>query len=138
VRSGQNQREKYQGSAFPFCETSEDFTEAVKHRKITRAGPEVIKILADLKPWKGGNRSLRAIHDMNILDKHQALVPVIAGGISPAMKIAFNPGAPTDIPRIGSKISHDGQSLMILPPVSNLPIGMELPADWVITFDAKA
>jgi hypothetical protein len=123
---------------FPFCETPKDFAEAVKRRKLTRAGPEVIKILAGLKPWKGGNPLLRAIHDMDILDKHQALVPIIAGGISPAMKIAFNPAAPTDIPRVGSKITHDGQSLIVMPPVSNLPTGKELPADWAITFDSEA
>jgi hypothetical protein len=123
---------------FPFCETSSVFTEAIRRRKLHRAGQEVVKTLADLKPWKDGNPKLRAIHDMDILDKHQALVPVIAGGISPAMKIAFNPDQPTDIPRIATKIDRDGQSLMVMPPVSNIPLGTELPADWVITFDAKA
>jgi hypothetical protein len=39
---------------FPFCATSSDFKEAIKRRKLNRADPEVVKILADLKPWKGG------------------------------------------------------------------------------------
>jgi hypothetical protein len=123
---------------FPFSATANELPEMIKRRNMNRAGTHVTKMIIDLAPYKGGNTMLRSIHDMNILDKHQTLVPVIAGGISPAMTIAFDPARPTDIPRIPTKIDRDGQSLVVMPPISNLPLGTELPADWAITFDANA
>jgi len=126
------------GVYFPFCDDATGLPEMIKRRNLHRAGPEVVKIISDLKPYRGGNDALRAIHDMNILDKHRALVPVIAGGASPAAMIGFNPAQPTNVPSIKSKIHRDGQYLVVMPPVSNLPPGTELFAEWVIIFGTEA
>jgi hypothetical protein len=123
---------------FPFAKNAETLPGMIKSKNLNRAGPEVVKIIIDLKPYKDGNSLLRAIHDMNILDKHQALVPIIAGGASPAVRIAFNPSNPTTVPSIRTRISRDGQQLVTMPPVSNLPIGTELDAEWAMLFDVDA
>jgi hypothetical protein len=43
------------------------------------AAPAVISaIVNEIKPYKGGNDPLRALHDLDITDKHHLLVPVIS------------------------------------------------------------
>jgi hypothetical protein len=41
-----------------------------------RCGNDVVKVLKSLQPYKGGNKLLRTIHDMDIADKHQSLITV--------------------------------------------------------------
>lgn len=126
------------GVYFPFCENESGLADMIKHRKIDRAGPETVAMIKELQPYRGGNDWLRAIHDMNILDKHQALVPVVAGGATPAATIAFTPEAPTNVPSVRSKIDRDGQCLLVMPPIANLPVGTELEAEWHIIFGEDA
>jgi hypothetical protein len=123
---------------FPFSENESGLLEMIKSKNLNRAGPEVVRMVIDLKPCRDGNKLLRAIHDMDVLDKHQALVPVVAGGASPAARIAFNATNPTNVQPVRTRIEHNGQSVMVMPPVSNLPIGTELDAEWAIVFDAAA
>ena len=61
---------------FPFAKTRDDLVIAIKRARIDRAGPEVVTIIRSLKPYKGGDDTLRAIHDLNIMDKHKLLIPI--------------------------------------------------------------
>ena len=81
---------------------------------------------------------LRAIHDFDIIDKHQTLMPVILAGTSPEGIISFFGNEPTNVPPIPSKILGDGQPLMVTMPMSNLPIGTKLPARWDLVFGSDA
>jgi hypothetical protein len=123
---------------FPFCADPADLNAMIKRRGLYIAGPEAVEAIESLKPYKGGNTALRAIHDLDILDKHQALVPVISGGTSPAAMISFFGNSPTPVLEIASKIDRDGQALMVMPPVLNIPLGTELPAKWHIMFGSEA
>ncbi len=59
---------------FPFAKDEEDLKKFVAdHRK--RLGPAVAKAILALKPFKGGNLGLRGLHDLDIDDKHETLLP---------------------------------------------------------------
>jgi hypothetical protein len=123
---------------FPFCDGQADLTEMVRRRNLHKAGPQVVSLIESLQPYRGGNSLLRAIHDFDIIDKHQTILPVLAGGTSPEGLISFFGNDPTMVPAISSRIRKAGQYLMVMPPVSNLPIGTKLPARWHLVFDANA
>ncbi len=41
----------------------------------SRLGADVVGAIRDLKPFKGGNKLLRGLHDLDVLDKHRLIVP---------------------------------------------------------------
>lgn len=61
---------------FPFASKGDDLDLMIKKRNIDRASTEVVDIIRSLKPYTGGNETLRAIHDFDIMDKHKLLIPV--------------------------------------------------------------
>jgi hypothetical protein len=61
---------------FPFCEVIEDLEKEIKRRHLDRADPAAVDLVRALKPYKGGNIELRALHDLDIQDKHRMLIPV--------------------------------------------------------------
>lgn len=62
---------------FPFAETVADFPEMIKKRNFHRAGPEAIKLIEKIGPYRGGDHILRMVHDADINDKHKGLVPLV-------------------------------------------------------------
>lgn len=72
---------------FPFCDDASYIDTMIKRRHFFRAGPNAVAVLKTLAPYKGGNAALRAIHDLDIRDKHQTLIPVFASGITPTATI---------------------------------------------------
>lgn len=120
---------------FPFCDQKENLDKVIRDRNMHRAGSDVVKRIKALKPYKGGNEILRAIHDLDIKDKHTALIPVLSGGVSPGANVRFSEhGDVTPIPSIQSKIDDDGQALLITVPITGLPLGAELPARFHFMF----
>jgi hypothetical protein len=81
---------------FPFCRSAEDLDTAIRLRQFDRAGERAVQVLRGLKPYRGGNAALRAIHDLDIQDKHTSLilalttvsVPIIR---TPHISFAGNP-----------------------------------------------
>jgi hypothetical protein len=65
------------GVYFPFARDASDLDTMIKARNMNRAAPEVVELIRSMAPFSGGNHALRAIHDLDIQDKHQALI--IAG-----------------------------------------------------------
>lgn len=67
---------------FPFCEEADYLDKMIKQRHFERAGDAAVKLIKELQPYIGGNLILRAIHDLDIQDKHQMLIPtpVAVGG----------------------------------------------------------
>jgi len=63
---------------FPIRDTRNDLVIAVKGALISQASKEVANFIVDVvKAYKGGNDALWALHDLNILDKHRLLLPVM-------------------------------------------------------------
>lgn len=64
---------------FPFRDTIKNLDAALTERKINVAAPRLFDgILTDIKPYRGGNDSLRRLHDLDIADKHFLLTPVVS------------------------------------------------------------
>src|SRR3990167_2635239 len=63
---------------FPFAESETELEGQIRWRHMDRAKPEVVDLVRSFKPYIGGNLALRGIHDLDIIDKHRALVPVHA------------------------------------------------------------
>lgn len=62
---------------FPFAATEGKLDDAIKSKCFSKAGEDAVDLLRHFAPYKGGNDPLRAIHDMDISDKHTALMVVI-------------------------------------------------------------
>ena len=59
---------------FPFARKEEDFEKRLIDTGFARAGHEALKLIREIKPYPGGNDLLRAIHDLDIRDKHKRLI----------------------------------------------------------------
>lgn len=126
------------GVYFPFAERETDLPEMIRKRNFQRAGAAAVRLVKELKPFPGGNVSLRGLHDLDILDKHKSLVPVLGAATSPTATIRFYGGEPTNLPVLRSAITHDGQIVWLMPAVSNIPLGSELPFGLEINFGDDA
>jgi hypothetical protein len=63
---------------FPFSEAEGELELMIRKRKFDRAATEAVTLLRALQPYKGGNILLRALHELDIMDKHQLIIPVNA------------------------------------------------------------
>lgn len=73
---------------FPFAKTAGDLDKMIEKR-FGDAPDEAKDLVRHFKPYPGGNDVLRGIHELDIIDKHQALLPTAGyirhptGGVSP-------------------------------------------------------
>lgn len=75
------------GVYFLFAKSAEELEKQIKLKKFTKASPEAVQIVQELKPYIGGNVYLRAIHDLDIQDKHQQLIPQNFSVASPLLRM---------------------------------------------------
>jgi hypothetical protein len=61
--------------AFPFTEKAEDFEDKLK-RRVAGASQAAKDKIRMIKPYPGGNDTLWGLHSLDIVDKHQLLIPV--------------------------------------------------------------
>lgn len=71
ARSGGNTNNVY----FPFAGSAEEFELAARRKNFHRAGEEAMAVLERIRPYAGGNVLLRGLHDLDICDKHRAIIP---------------------------------------------------------------
>lgn len=64
------------GVYFPFAEDKTGLNEMIKRKKFHRATQEAQDLLWAHEPFKGGNGLLRGLHDLDIMEKHQVILPV--------------------------------------------------------------
>lgn len=55
----------------------------IHSKKFDRAADDVVDLLRYFKPYREGNTALRYVHDLDILDKHKALIPVARNALFP-------------------------------------------------------
>jgi hypothetical protein len=123
--NGGNDKDVY----FPFCNSVDDLDETIRKRKIDRAASDVVDLIRSFKPYKGGNVALRAIHDLDIMDKHKALIPTaemmgLPNFTSAALTFTNN--------RIGP--IRDGMVAIRMPAASKLRVGQELEGKFHLLF----
>jgi len=121
--------------SFPFSTREEDLSKAIKERNFHLAGADVVQATRRLKPYSGGNLALRAIHDVDLADKHQSLLPVIRGIHVPIREI-LGAGSDFPMPQLSTLVVKDGQIIVGLPAraAPHLSLGAELPFRSVLTF----
>jgi hypothetical protein len=59
---------------FPFCQSADGLEDMIQKSQFHRAGEQAVQVLRGLKPYRGGNADLRAIHDLDVQDKHKSLI----------------------------------------------------------------
>lgn len=59
---------------FPFAESKEELPTQITTKHFDRAGDDAVSLLKEFAPHKGGNEKLRAIHDLDIRDKHKSII----------------------------------------------------------------
>ena len=64
---------------FPFANSESELDKQIKDKNFDRTSPTAIAELKKLQPYKGGNRLLRGLHDLDVMDKHQLILPTIHG-----------------------------------------------------------
>jgi hypothetical protein len=119
---------------FPFCASAAHLSQMIRDRKVYRAGADVVRLIESMKPYTGGNIVLRAIHDLDVTDKHQALLPVIGAASVPLGEI-FKTNLPPNVGNWQSLIDHDGQMIIGTPDILGIPLGTELPARFFLALD---
>lgn len=97
------------GVQFPFANSEANLETIIKEKRFHRASTAAQDLLRTMRPYTGGNKLLRGLHDLNLRDKHNDLIEVntLAGyqGTIDAGFVRFGDIAGT--PR-------DGQSVMIV------------------------
>lgn len=73
------------GVYFPFSVSETELDGQIAQKKFHKAGPAAVQLVKDLMPYHGGNTFLRAIHDLDIADKHQKLIPQTQSVASPIL-----------------------------------------------------
>lgn len=114
---------------FPFAKDATELEKMIKARHIDRAGSDIVELVQALKPYKGGNTKLRAIHDLDISDKHRALIPV-ANKFSP---VDFKIGGNSFIGNSEGRFL-DGDIFLLTRSSSGFKVGQEFPGTGDLSF----
>lgn len=65
-------------TSFFVRDTREELVAAISSGEIKIAGQDICDLISDtIKPYKGGNDPLWALHQLDIMDKHKLLIPTI-------------------------------------------------------------
>lgn len=59
---------------FPFAKSKEQFPDQIKRKNFHKAGEDAVALIKKFEPYSDGNRMLRAIHDLDIQDKHTGIL----------------------------------------------------------------
>lgn len=115
---------------YPFCKDQSALHQTIRSRRLSGIGRDFIKFIEQTAPYKGGNNGLRALHDLDILDKHQRLVTTIS-----VVQMDW-PVPITDGSKFWSGIAQDGQKLIIFPRAfaPNISIGAKIRSEFLVVF----
>jgi hypothetical protein len=134
VRIAHGETVSLDGVYFPFCWSESELPKMIKKRGLDGTGEAVIRAIHACAPYPNGNDGLRAIHDLDVLDKHQTLIPVLqAISIRPA--VASFGKVQYQLPAVSSKITHNRQLLQAIIAPMALPVGARVPCDFALLFD---
>ena len=122
---------------FPFGNDEAGLDEMIKKRHIDRAGEKVVEIVKSLKPFKGGNILLRALHDLDITDKHKSLIPVAHYAGIKGFQMSNASGPMLTIQNMHCGPIRDGMVLMSLPPAGNVSVGQSFQPSLKLTLNEE-
>ena len=67
-----------EGLKFPFADTEAKYADQIRNGHVRRLGSDVQAALLEVKAFRGGNDELRGLHELNNIDKHRLIIPVMA------------------------------------------------------------
>jgi hypothetical protein len=117
---------------FPFAVDAVELEKEIKKRNLHRINPDALALVRSLKPYRGGNVDLRALHDLDVHDKHKGPIALINAVTTPSFALKLG-NRVNPIPSWNSAIK-DGLWLMMMPACDNIPLGTEIPALYRFAF----
>lgn len=117
------------GVYFPFAADANALNDQIKAKNFHRAPAAAVALLRHLQPYKSGNRALRAIHDLDVHDKHELLIPVVHG-VRPGRIVIGDPDNPTAT-LVGNSFYGKGPIFRVQ---EGLPVRTEEPLQPMILF----
>lgn len=88
------------GDQFPVSDTAKAYKDA-RPRIVARVGPDALKLLDALEPYKGGCDAIWRLHRLNITDKHRALMTIGITGQGRRL-LKHMPEEPATLPNEGT------------------------------------
>lgn len=85
------------GVYFPFAKDKDGLKEQIKNKKFHRASLSAQDLLKKTMPYWGGNGALRGLHELDIQDKHQLILPVYPVIVVERMYIRFGRSDKIDV-----------------------------------------
>ena len=64
--------------SFPFAKSAAELGDQIRRKNFHWCGEDAVSLVTEFAPYVGGNEQLRAIHDLDMIDKHRGLMPVPA------------------------------------------------------------
>jgi hypothetical protein len=109
---------------FPFCKSPDELDAMIRERHFHRAGEDAVALIREAKPYIGGNATLRAMHDLDIQDKHTALIPTfmqVGGPIlsrwdddgTPNLSFVGDPTMPSELKLVFPAGPFAGQEILV-------------------------
>ncbi|MFA7264643.1 MAG: hypothetical protein WC068_16620 [Caulobacter sp.] len=71
------------GVYFPIAESADFLDEMIRRKNFYRASNEAVALLKRIAPFRGGNALVRGLHDLDVLDKHNDLIPTFQAANMP-------------------------------------------------------
>jgi hypothetical protein len=135
VRHCDPNRQSYNHVHFIIRESKDEFESSLP-KNIKGASSEARRIIENLKPYKGGDEAFWRLHQLDILDKHKAIIPVGSAYRSVGIAINFERMFPNDPKVAGFKT----RPVFVKPADRLFPLkdGAELfkaPLNQVLPFD---
>jgi hypothetical protein len=102
---------------FPFSDSKEELSAQIDNKKFYRAGDDAVALLEKFQPYRGGNEKLRAIHDLDIRDKHKSIIETqrVLHDLNLAYRLDEGPSPPIAVKVTNSHEFLDG-------PLAGMPL----------------
>lgn len=98
IHNGSTSKTKISETYFPISASKASFESEVP-KKLAHVSAKHVQMIRRLQPYRGGTlAALRDLHDLDILDKHRAIVPVGAALKHVTINLSSRP-QPTGFPR---------------------------------------
>lgn len=122
---------------FPFADSEFQLPARIKSRGFHKAGDAAVDLVKKLRPYKGGNIALCAVHNLDIRDKHQSLL-LVAHGVKLDLSGLSNQADSQTREKLANwstRISVDGQEVVIMPGSWSPPLGTKIKATYLFGLD---
>jgi hypothetical protein len=74
---------------FPFANSEDELPQQIKSKNFERCGQAAVTLLKSIAPYHGGNTLLRALHDLDVQDKHKALI-IVPSTLNLEFELSYN------------------------------------------------